>query len=282
MKKSSTFCGGAARRPSNSWKAYFDAALTGIGSIEECQEWTCPLADGRVVLVVMDEEYVRVFCDRKDAFLSLECFRQNLDTDRNLVTLTKENIETLVSCLDFFVVPQKPDMAWAKDALQALPKGQNSYESPFPRDYQSYADVVRTILKNGAPQGYGYVLRDITGDGEAELLLGVEGSFSTVKNLVEGKPVTLWSNGMVQGLELCLGDVLRWVSENHVAYLKWDEITGQLETFLELGYDPWEESWYRKENGVQETISRTEYNSLLEAYPLAEPDWEPVESYPIE
>lgn len=87
---------------------------------------------------------------------------------------------------------------------------------------------------------------------------------------------------MVQGLELCQGDVLRWVSENHVAYLKWNGAVSQLETFLELGYDPWEENWFRIETGVKRVISQAEYDSLLEVYPPENLDWKLVESYPME
>lgn len=259
-------------------KAYLDTALSGI-SRETCQEWIELLPSGQQVLVAMDGEFVRVFCDREDVFLSMQFFCQNYDENGHLNTLTREDIQQVVSCLDWSIVTKKPDMTQAKQRLEETQGAESTHENPFANDYHSYDDVIRKLLENGAE--ISYALADITGDGVPELLLGTGTSFGTVKTMVDGKAETLLSNGMDRGLELCQGNILRTNAGGITYFIKWEEKNGTFQTFLEVGYDPWEKNWYRTENGISEDISQEEYNSLLEKYPVLDIGMMPLGSYPL-
>ena len=265
-------------------KAYFDTVFSHISSAEECEEWVYATPDGQEVLIVTDDSWIRVFCDREDAFLSLHLNKKS--------ALTQEEIEAIVDCFDFSVTPQKPDMEETRRKLEASFEAYKAeqearmatYVDPFRRDYESYDDVIRFILDGEYADIYLYALRDITGDGIEELFLGRDGSFGTIKTIADGKPTTLWSNGTDEGLELCEGNILRYQNGAVYHFSKLDSATGQLVSFLQAGYDPWEESWYYIEGGNTDMtyISRTEYDALLATYPVIDIGLKPIREYPFE
>lgn len=264
-------------------KAYFDVSLAGISSGDDCREWTCTLPGGRSALVAMDAEFVRVFCDREDAFLSLEFFCQNLDENGNIRTLTQEDIRQILSCLDWSVVTKQPDIAQVKRKLEASSAGKaDAAPEDAAGDCRSYEDVIRKLLESGAdPQGWFYAQKDITGDGVPELFLGTETSFGTVKTMANGTAVTLISTGMAHGFALCHGNVLRYTDGSSTSFGKADKDSSQFLAFLQLAYDPWEESWYRTENGITEAVSQAEYDSILEEYPVLDLGMVPIGRYPL-
>lgn len=272
-------------------KAYFDTVFSSVSSIEDCEEWVHTLSDGQEVLIVTDDTYIRVFCDRENAFISLHLDRTYRNEDGTESQLTNVDIVKIVDSFDFSIVPQKPDMEETKrkleESFEAYKKEQEArmetYVNPFKRDYETYDDVIRFILDGDHVDAYLYALRDITGDGREELFIGRDGSFGTIKTMADGKPTTLWSNGTDHGLELCEGDILRYTNGDRYCFMKLDKSSGQFVQFLSLGYDPWEESWYYTEEGCTDMnyISKDVFEAMLASYEVIDIGMKPISEFPI-
>ncbi len=276
-------------------KAYFDVMYSSVSSIENCEEEVYQLSDGQEVLIVMDEEYAHVLYDRKDAFISLFLNRVNWSADGTQEHLTKQDVEHIADCFDFSVTPQKPDVELAKQKLQAsyeaYQKEQEAimatYDNPFQHDYDSYDDVIQTIIGNGVdPETFQYALRDITGDGVDELFLGVDGMFGTIKTTMDGQITTLWSVGADTGSCLCEGNIVRYCGADgeyeHYCFMKFDQSTGTLTQFLSMGYDPWQESWYYSKSFVDFTyISKAEFDEMVNSYKVIDIGMRPISEYPF-
>lgn len=278
-------------------KAYFDVMSTSVSDIENCEEETLRLSDGTEVLLVMDEENVHIFCDRGDAFISLSLNRGNWNRDGTQVNLTKQDAAQIADCFDFSITPKKPDVAQAKQAVQAAfeayQKEQEAIlatsDSPFPKEYASYDDVIQNCLKNGAdPETFQYALRDITGDGVDELFLGTDGTFGTIyTTTAEGQIASLWSNGSDFGTSLCEGNTVKYSSTDsegydHYNFMKPDPSTGELTQFLSMGYAAWEGRWYYSKSFVDFTyISKEEYDEMVDSYQVIDIGMKPIREYPF-
>lgn len=258
-------------------KDYFDTVFASTDTNGAYEEWNYSTVIGQEVLILAGEHNVQVFCDREDAFQSLHL---------NCGGMTKDEIEQIVECFDFTIVPQKPDMEVTrqklKESFETWKAAQESRPNPFVHDDHSYDDIIRRCIENGITSYY-YALRDITGDGTPELFLGCGDSFGDVKTMADGKPTTLWSNGTDRDIRLCEGNILCYDNGDHHFYMKLDTATGQFVTFLTIGYDLWEEKWYCCEgmDGEQQYISEEEYIRLESAYPVIDLDMKPIDEYPL-
>lgn len=262
-------------------KAYFDTVFSSISDAGACEEWVYATSGGQTVLIVADDAYVRVFCDREDAFLSLHLERNGMD---------RAEIEAAVDGFDLTVIPQRPDMEETRRKLeasyQAWKQEQDAImatrENPWPY-YETYGDVIRFLQEREYAEEYLYALRDITGDGIEELFLGRGGTFGSIKTVKDGKPDTLWSNGTDEGLELCEGNVLRYANGDSYCFMQMNQ-EGQFEQFLSLGFDPWEESWYYMEGGDTEMtyVSGREYDAMLAEYPVVDLGMKSLGEYPLQ
>ena len=269
-------------------KAYFDTVYGVIDSGGNYEEWNYEASDGQEVLIVMDDQYARIFCDREDAFVSLFLNRIYRNEDGTEGSLTRQEVEQIVQCMDFTVTPQKPDMERAKEELQASAEAyQKEQEAKKPAEHDSYDSVIQTLLNNGVdPEEYDYALRDVTGDGVEELLGGKDGTFGWIRTMDGGKVTTICSRGMDFGFRLCEGNIVKYSEGNgeseHCYFLSFDPDAGMFSPFLYLGYDPWEEQWYRSEDGLnKEYISREEFDRIVSGYKVIDIGMKPISEYPF-
>lgn len=274
-------------------KAYFDTVYSSVSSIENCDEWVHNISDGQEVLIVMDEQYAYVFCDRKDAFISLFLNRVNWCADGTQAHLTKQEVAQIADCFDFSVTPQKPDMELANQKLQASFEAHQkeqeaimaTYENPV--QYDSYDSMIRSLLDDGVDaQSYRYALRDITGDGEDELFIGKDDSFGTIVTMKDGKIAIIWSDANNSRSYLCEGNIVKYSGMDgeyeHYNFMKLDPSTEKLTQFLSAGYDPWQESWYYSESFTDFTyISKAEFDEMVAFYQVIDIGMKPISEYPF-
>ena len=97
-------------------KEYFYTFNASVTNIDSCRQWNYTLPDGQQLLIVRDDSnYTKVFCDREDAFLYLAFVDECNDEARSPLTLTDDDVMTVVKAFDFSIRPQKPEMDAAKD-----------------------------------------------------------------------------------------------------------------------------------------------------------------------
>lgn len=270
-------------------KGYFDGVVATMEDVNEANQWNYSLSDGTEVLIVKSGGSARIFCDREDAFLSVGFSIIDKSGSSNAV-MSDRDIELVAEALDFTVKPQKPDMEAAKAALEESLQKQleeeaarmETWVNPFLRDYENYADVIAYMLKNSAhPEGIYYGLWDLTGDGEAELLIGCADSFGSAKTIADGEVTTLISNGTDSGYVLCNDRVFLYQNGDNYYFYRVDTINLENPDYCIdiLEFDPWEEVWSRTKDGVTESITDEAAMAIIDGYGSINPGLRPITEY---
>lgn len=192
-------------------KNYFTTAFVTFHDTSNLEQWNYTLADGTKVLIINTGERAWVFHDREDAFIfvTFSTVYENGITE----TMTNREIELASEVFDFSLKPQKPDIEQAdlqiqkaemtyqaqQEALQ-----QESLEQPQkePVIHHSYAELIAYIPAHESEfewlvgdrfkdflDNCDYVLMDLTGDGEDELILGRDGHGVAIYYVVDGEVI---------------------------------------------------------------------------------------------
>lgn len=272
-------------------KGYFDTVTLAVEDVNSAEQWNYTLGDGTDVLIMNTGTTAWIFTDREDAFLSAGFVITYEDENGTVVSMTRQDIEAVAEVLDFTVKPARPDMTAVKAKLEASMKQHLAEEearmetwvNPFARDYGSYKDVITFMLETAdEPENIYYGLWDLTGDGEAELLVGCAGSFGSAKTVVSGKVETLFSNGTNEGFLPCEDGVILYQNGDHYYFCK-AEMPGELATIDYLGYDAWDECWYREKRGEDgATISEEEAVAIITSYARVPLEMKPITEYPMD
>lgn len=270
-------------------KGYLDTVFAYLSDIENYEQWTYTMKDGNDVLIVMGDERVRIFYDGKAAFVSAG-FGITYEDDNGVITrMTKKDVEMVADVLDFSITTQKPDMGAATKELDALLQEhlaeeeakKETWVNPFIHDHSSYTEWAAYILENtDSPESVCYSLWDVTGDGEAELLIGSKYSFGSIKTILDGKVTTLISNGTDSGYSLCENGIIVYQNGDNYWYYQMTESDYTNIDCVE--YDAWEECWYRTQNGTKVAISEEEAVAIMEGYGSIDPGMRPVTEFPMD
>jgi len=283
-------------------KAYFDAVTVHLDS--DAKQWNYTLSDGTDVLIVKVDNCAWVFCDREDAFLSARIETLFYGAASEPETMSDRDIELVTECIDFTLKPRKPDFTGVEEKLEASEKAyrqeQEKIRSTMPQEdhfsHDSYADLLNYIPAHKEtfswvlrreyddfPENIQYVLKDVTGDGEAELLLGQNGNIITVWRMLNGK-TSYWLCS--DDVYLCEGDVFEQAifrdgQPQHDYFRLGPE--EEAENLCWVGYIAPRESWVLAtySNGHEErNISEEEAMEIIASYTRLELDWKPVSEFP--
>ena len=269
-------------------KGYFDTVTLAVEDVNSVKQWHYTLADGTEVLIMNTGKIAWIFCDREEAFLSAGFNITYEDEDGTVTVMSDQDIEAAAEVLDFTVKPAKPDITAAKAKLDASMQQHMAEEArmetwvnPFARNYGSYADVISFMLENtDAPENVYYGLWDLTGDGEAELLIGCADSFGSVKTIVDGKVETLVSNGTDEGFVLCENRVFLYQWSDYY-YFCMAEKPNEMITIAYLEYDAWDECWYTSHEGTRTKLTEEEAMAVMDSYPRIPMEMKPISEYPV-
>lgn len=157
-------------------KGYLDPVVTTVGDVAEANQRNYMLPDGTEILIVTVGGRAHIFCDREDAFVSVDfefCDLYGGSNDR----MTDREIELVAEALNFTVKPQKPDikteqekLAQSEEAyLAEEEKRLESYVDPWVKN--SYRELIESLLQDTSTE-YTYGFADLDGDGTIELLIG--------------------------------------------------------------------------------------------------------------
>ena len=273
-----------------SGKGYLDTVFVHITDMGDCEEWNYTLADGREALLVLGRERTWIFCENEKGFLSVGFSSVYENEDGKKQYMSREAVELAAEALDFAVVPREPDMAETerrleefREAEQARKEALEGTDSSIVRD--SYTNELRYLQEQGfSPEKCYYAMTDVTGDGEAEFLMGGEDSFGHIYTIQDGKVVLLLSFGMDTGCWLCRDNVIQhrdFLGETKNYYFY--KLNGGEVKYLEwIGYDVWEESWFRAPGGVDSErvlLSEAEAMEIVDSYEIVGVELMPVSGY---
>ena len=271
-------------------KGYFDTVTLSVEDVNSAEQWNYTLGDGTEVLIMNTGKSAWIFCDQEEAFLSAGFGVTYEDENGTVVSMTRQDIEAVAEVLDFTVKPAKPDMTKVKAKLEESMKQHladeearaETWVNPFARDYGSYKDVITFMLENAdEPKNVYYGLWDLTGDGEAELLIGCADSFGSAKTVVNGKVETLVSNGTDEGFVLCEDRVFLYQNGDYYYFCK-AERPNEMVTVDYLEYDAWEECWYTEHKGTRTKLTEEEAMAIIDSYPRVPLEMKPIREYPMD
>ena len=281
-------------------KGYLDTVFAHISGVENYEQWTYKLSDGREVLIVTGDDHAIILCDTEEAFISV-LFQTTYCDENNVITyMSNRDVELVADAMDFSVVPQKPDMEEAQrriDESYAKWKAEEearaaAYEDPF-TPKASYAEKIQVVLDNGVdPDSFYYALYDVNGDGFEDLFLGSEtDNFGSIYTMHNGETYMLLSFGMDRYSYLCENGVVMhndpMGSPDNYFFYKIGEVTGDgmdSEFIDAVCYDEWEETWMRSVNGYygsKEQITEAEAMEIIESYGRVELEMKPISEFPM-
>lgn len=295
-------------------KDYFSPGYLTIEDAQNALQWTYVLPDGRSVLIVCEKnDETHILYDRDDAFISIS-FRNVGDSwDSPSEVMSCRDMELVAETLDYSV-KTKPVENMAEIKAQMLEDAHN-YELEQQRlmenamelkrkEYEenelhdSFAELVARMRNNEDYfvnytnveyrdfwEKMDYVLMDITGDGEEELILGKDGSIKTIWIIREGKTYNM-AGAFSEGY-LCEGNVFVDYSFRNGSpqyfLLYFDEDGFAIKT-ISLSYHSAVGKWGLQDSSVSETlqwITEEEAMEIINSYVRMELDWKPVSEFPM-
>lgn len=291
-------------------KEYFSSEYLIIEDGEAVQQWNEKLSDGTDVLFVSDrggDAYI--LCDREDAFINITIRNVGWDWASPGDVMTRADMKLIAQALDYSVKPNpvesmaglQQQLEAARQALEALPEDpaaeaerKRLYEENVKHD--SYADLIRqirdheTYFTDHCSVAYEnfwetmeYTLRDLTGDGQEELILGRNGHIHEIWTIQDGKTNNVtgsWYEGY-----LCEGNIY----ENYV-YLDGQpchfysqiESDGSTKPLVNIGYASGQGIWEIFGSGTeQQTISEDQAKEIIATYIRIPLEMKPVKEYPL-
>lgn len=282
-------------------KAYFDTGTVVLDS--EAKQWNYTLSDGMELLIVKVDNCAWVFYDRKDAFLSARINTLHYDSGSEPEVMCDRDIELVTECIDFTLEPQKPELTGVEAKLEAAEKAYQEEQEriratmpdvePFSHDSYTamlesipeyrklYAQMIRSEYTD-FPENFQYVLMDMTGDGQDELILGKKGRVLTIWRMINGKTVDWSGSG---DLYICEDGVIHQSEflsgQPHHYYYRLGE-TAESEEICYIGYSKYDESWMYMDYAVDEfpnPISEESAMDIIDSYIHVDLEWKPINEF---
>lgn len=288
-------------------KAYFSWNYFMIEDADTVQQWNYTRKDGTEVLIVAEKgDNTQILCDREDAFIcvTVKNVGPNWDSPRDV--MTKQDIEQIAESIDFaFVSHAVIDM---EDAIARITQSREEHANLDPSIIEqnrqmyeenelhgSYAELITSMRNNEAYfaskknvaykdswETMEYTLRDVTGDGDEELLLGKNGHIFEIWTIRDGVTVSL--EGTYPEGYLCEGNVFE-----HYGFLDgqpfhfYRQLTndGYSTKILNVMYRQATGTWVLDKSGNEEMISEEQASEIINSFARIDLSMTPVREFPI-
>ncbi len=290
-------------------KDYFDPDYQSIDT-GHFEQWTYTTSDGTEILIAMSHGGGFLFAETDDAFMTVSLHMEAAFKEQDTAEWNRQCMEQAAEVIDFSIKPHTPDMTGMEEKLaQAereyeaakatrLEKSKEGHASYAVYVQDKYIDNRESLIGTPYIRNY-YALLDVTGDGQAELLLGRDDfCFNDIMTIQDGEVVAIeyWRN-----MNLCEDGVILQTSyfpldlvsddlDHPQSYgfgrIKEDAETGRLyrETFLDINCDFATRAWTmtNEETGERTPIAVEEIDDFLARYPLVEIEMKPIAEFELE
>lgn len=292
---------------------YFDpAAQLVIEDEDAVQEWNHTLPGGENVLIVMDAVgNAYILYDRGDAFITVTVSNVGQDWLNPADVMTHKDMERIA---DSLILTPKPEEVSNISQLQAELDEQyraaaDETEPPEvvearKREYEenecleSFSALIArmrdhedyfTSHKSGDFENFwdtmNFSLRDVTGDGEDDLLLGKDGHILSIWSMVDGKTDCI---ALAEEGTLCEGNILWDYHYLDGAGYNWYRRLDQgdyMVPILDVEYSVYDETWWKYDmvqdpsGATREAISEEEMQKIVDSYTPVELEWKSVKEF---
>ena len=278
------------------YKDAFHEVVLSVADFEDYEQWNYTATDGKELLLALGPEKALIFAQTGDWFFAVT----GIDAKAGNVldgetTMSKEVLETIANAFNFKLQSKTPPEEYFTQAAERLKEEKvqrlesqedTGWEQIYKDTYgvASFKERVRFHLENNSKASrMGYALKDLDGDGEAELLIGWDGYIHHIYSEKNGETEA----------------ILDFVNVMNFAYLTEDGSIaniGQHSSFfhienstrvddMQLGYWPKEENpWWLQDfsAGINEPISKEQYDELLNSKERVPVDMLPLTEYPMQ
>lgn len=291
-------------------KVYFGKEYFVVEDGGAVRQWNYTCQDGTEILIVNEKgEDTHFLCDREDAFISVSVRNVGPNWDSPGDVMTQQELQLIAESMDFTTKSQAvPDMesaakriAQSREAYENQDRNEASYAQEYNENenHTSYAELILCMRENETyftdqkNSGYEnfwdsmyYNLRDITGDGEEELILGKNGVIYAIWTIRDGLTRSLDST-YPEGY-LCEGNVIEhyaFVDGQHFHHYLQPNNAGYSTKIINIEYRRAEGTWIlddSRDGSGWEEISEEKAMEMIGRYPRLELDMKPVKEYPLQ
>lgn len=278
------------------------------------QEWNHTLPGGENVLIVMDavgDSYI--LYDRGDAFITVTVSNVGWDWLNPADVMTHHDMERIADSLILTPKPEEisnisqlqaeldanyqasvdetepPEVVEARKREYEENECLNSFSALIER-MRDHEDYFTSHMSGGFENFWdtmNFCLRDVTGDGEEDLLLGKDGHIRSIWSMVDGKTSCI---GIADVGVLCEGNILwdyRYLDgAGYHWYFRLDQ-GGFMSPTLRVEYSVYDETWWKYDlvkdssGEEREAISEEEMQKIVDSYTPVELNWKSVQEFPM-
>lgn len=289
-------------------KDCFSSGYLMIEDGENVEQWNHKLPDGTDVLIASDkggDAYLLI--DREDAFIDITIRNVGWNWDSPGDVMSHRDMELIAESLDFSLKPQRiENIAQLQESIEGR------YQAPPTEDPEEAAERQRVYEENEFHDNYSdlicqirdnesyftdhcnvayenfwdtmdYTLRDVTGDGEDELILGRDGHIHEIWTLQSGRTIRI-ASCYYEGY-LCEGNIFeQYIFLDGRPYHHYAHIEEDIRAcdWKDVEYDP-HDGWVLIEgNGTNRTlISEEQAMEIIDSYVRIPLEMESVKTFPL-
>ncbi len=297
-------------------KNAFSDLYSSVGSEGGYEEWIYTTSYGVDVLMVLDYGGVsgnaHMYVEQGEYMFSF-----GIHEFENRPLPDKAGMEAYAEAFDFTVQPQRVSQQEIRKTEERQEEADAARAEEYDKMARSfsqlgYEDRIKFQLEHALnPEGLGFAVLDLEGNGTEELLVGENGYIRAVYTTKDGgsqhmMPLSIvhtevYNTGADKGvgeyqgaswsyLYLCENNSLAYVYDREgdsVAYHFASVVNGELVWTDRISYDPQnpyleESKWVRyDENHHAHPITEEEFNRIVASYPRVTLDMYPISQYPL-
>lgn len=264
-------------------KNVFDTAYLALEDLENCRQWNYTTEDGAELLLVLTPTRAMIFADKQAGFLSITI--QNFNHWDVKIPAEKDQLESIAEFFDFQIQPNpmaQGEVNAARDLSLAAAETCEVHDYWKQADYAGYADTyLRGIIFTKPVSDPYYILRDMNGDGEEELVIFRDGKVETIATMEDGVTIE-FIYAFQAKLELCEGNYLMEHNENgengwrYLAIYRYDHDIRPENVKVMAKKD--DGIWYDcpsmnpiSEEAYDTPLTEEQVQSILDDYPVIDP-----------
>ena len=271
-----------------SFKEYFDQATDFMYESNDYQQWDYTRKDGKKVLLVLNDDTARIYVDLPDAFVSAH-FDPVIYVDGEQKTMTQDVLEQLAELLDLDIKPKPVSMIEIEQYKaesftrreHEKASAQVDHEKQYLKGYESF--VQYRLEKSPNTSELSYILYDINGDGEEELIINSYEILS-MKDGQSYKYCDLLQTGVfIPRFRPCEGGVFEVWTEDLGVYQHYFYQADAEEASFITGVTYEADRWYQVltdgTDGQKKLITEAEAQEIMSSYRAIDFDWLPLKRY---